>query len=491
MNTGWKLGLLLGSVAALAGGSAASLARLGFFQEAPPGFLIGGRAVPRGALLGPWLDQRRGALTAEEITLSTPEGFRRVPLGELGVEVDVSATLREARRTLDQADTPRRWWSLARRAREGLVDVPLVYRVDRARGEAYLSTLAPEVHREPQNARLDLMNHERVADVPGAELDPAATLDALEDGGVSPGTVVAVATRPVRASFTLADIANIDVSKVLASAETTFSLFGTGAGRAVNIATAARRLDGWVIAPGETFSFNKVVGPRTLEAGFTYAPEIVDEELEMGVGGGTCQVSTTLHMAVLEGALDVVERAGHSRPSSYARLGMDATVAYGKVDLQFRNPFSFPLIVHAFLPKPTVIRVELLGAEPQAKVAYSFVINRSDDFYRRITYKPHLPPGTIRLHQKGHRGLEVVSRVVTRWNDGRTTERMYFSGYRPVPEVFWVGRDVDESQLPELPEGVTRVQRRNLPRPPPSARVDPGASPDRGLALPPQERRRP
>jgi hypothetical protein len=159
---------------------------------------------------------------------------------------------------------------------------------------------------------------------------------------------------------------------------------------------------------------------------------------------------------------------------------MDATVAYGKVDLRFRNPFSFPLIIHAFLPKPTVIRIELLGAEPQARVNYSFAINNSEDFYRRITFKPHLPPGTIRLHQKGHRGLEVVSRVTTRWLDGRTTERTYFSGYRPVPEVFWVGRDVEESQLPELPDGVTRVQRRNLPRLPPSAQAAPDASPDRG-----------
>ncbi|MCS6900138.1 MAG: VanW family protein, partial [Myxococcales bacterium] len=417
---------------------------------------------------------------AEEITLSTGEGFRRVPLEELGVEVDVSATLREVHRVLDQASSLSRWWSLAHRSREGLVDIPLVYRVDRVKAEGYLAALAPEVYREPKNARLDLMNHERVADVPGAELDARATLDALEESGLTPGMVLSVATRPVRASFTLADMVNIDVSKVLASAETTFSLFGTGAGRAVNIATAAKRLDGWVLAPGETFSFNEVVGPRTLEAGFTYAPEIVDDEMEMGVGGGTCQVSSTLYMAVLEGALDVVERVGHSRPSSYAKLGLDATVSYGKVDLRFRNPFPFPLIIHAFLPKPTVIRIELLGAEPQAKVSYTFAIHRSEEFYRRITYKPHLPPGTIRLHQKGHRGLEVVSRVVTHWNDGRTTERTYFSNYRPVPEVFWVGRDVDESQLPELPEGVTRVQRRNLPRASSSARVEPGFSPSSG-----------
>lgn len=479
MNTNWKLGLALVSVLSLAGATGGVLRRLGFFQEAPPGFMIGGRAVPRGQQLGVWIDQRRSALLGQEITLATQEHFRRVPLGDLGIEVDVSATLRETRRVLE-AGGLRGWWSLARRSREGLVDVPLVFRINQPQAETYLATLTSEVYREPRNARLDLMNHERVADVPGAELDPQATINALETMAWQDGEVAEVATRPIKAPFTLADIANIDVSKVLASAETTFSLFGTGAGRAVNISTAAKHMDGWVIAPGEVFSFNKIVGPRTLEAGFTYAPEIVDEELEMGVGGGTCQVSTTLHIAVIDGALDVLERAGHSRPSSYAKLGMDATVAYGKVDLKFRNPFSFPLIVHAFLPKPTVIRVELLGADPQARVNYAFAINNSEDFYRRITYKPHLPSGTIKLHQKGHRGHEVVSRVVTHWLDGRVTERTYFSAYRPVPEVFWVGRDVDENQLPELPEGVTRVQRRNFARTPPSAQTEPGGQPSSG-----------
>jgi vancomycin resistance protein YoaR len=480
MTMRWKLGLALGSLAALLGGGSAALARLGFFHEAPPGFRVGGHIVPPGAPLGVWIDSRRSLLLDREVTIATPQGFHRLPLGELGAEVDVGATLREARRVLDGARGLRGWWSLARRSREGQVDIPLAFRVDRTRGATALAAFAPEVYREPQNARLDLMNHERVADVPGAELDPQTTLDALEGSSFDQGEVIEVATRPIRAPFTLADIANIDVSKVLSAAETSFSLFGTGAGRAVNIATAARRLDGWVLAPGESFSFNKVVGPRTLEAGFTYAPEIVDDEMEMGVGGGTCQVSSTLHIAALEGALDIQARSGHSRPSSYAKLGMDATVVYGKVDLQFRNPFSFPVIIHAYLPKPTVIRVEFLGAEPQAKVSYTYAINSSEDFYRRITYKPHLPPGTVKLHQKGHRGHEVASRVVTQWRDGRTTERFYFSAYRPVPEVFWVGRDVDESQLPELPEGVTRVQRRNFARLPRAAQADAGAQPSSG-----------
>ncbi len=465
MNTATKLGV--GLLALAVGGGVAgavTLHRHGVLDEVPTGFRVGGRVVNRGAALGDVIAAEQRRRSEQAVTLALPGEFRRVTLAEVGVSVDVAATLAAARQRLDASPGALGWWHLAQAASEGEVDVPLVWRLDEAVAAPFVASLAPSVHRDPQNARLDLMHHERVADVPGAELDPAATIERLRGLGQVSGELVEVAERPVQAAFRIADVVNIDVSKVLATAESTFSLAGTGAGRAVNIATAARKLDGRVIAPGEVFSFNDIVGPRTLEAGFTYAPEIVDEELETGVGGGTCQVSTMVHVAAVNGALEVLTRLGHSRPSAYASMGLDATVIYGQVDLKIRNPFAFPLIIHAYLPKKTQVRVELLGADPQATVKYSYGISKSDDFYRRITYKPELSEGRVVLHQKGVKGHEVTSSIVTTWADGRTSERSYLTHYRPVPEVFWVGRGVDEATLPELAEGVTKVQRRGFKR---------------------------
>src|SRR5262249_5989620 len=154
---------------------------------------------------------------------------------------------------------------------------------------------------------------------------------------------------------------------------TTYLTWGSGADRGVNIRNAAKRIDGAILMRGETFSFNDRVGPRTLERGFAVAPEIQADELTPGVGGGTCQASSTLHAAALFGALEIVERQAHSRPSSYTKLGLDATVKYPNVDLKVRNTMSFPIMIHAFFPKPTpaqqrakmeALRIELLGGDP-------------------------------------------------------------------------------------------------------------------------------
>lgn len=461
MNTLTKATLALLPLALLAAGAGAAH-HLGAFREVPPGVLVGDRVIDSETPLGVWLDEQRNLLATREIVISDGEGFDRVELGTLGVELDVAALMHDVRErtAVPLLAQP----TLLRDARAGEVSFPLKLRVDTAKAAMFLARYADAVHRAPINARLDLMSHARHDDIPGAELDLQATIARLSELPHVDGALLEIATKPIPASFRSEHIASVDVSKVLASFETTFAIWGKNAGRAENVRVAAKRIDGWLLAPGETFSFNDVVGPRTLEAGFTFAPEIVGDELETGVGGGTCQVASTLYAAALYGALDIVDRRNHGRPSAYTLLGLDATVAYGKVDLKLRNSFAFPLIIHAYFPKPTVLRVELLGADPQAKVAYSHAINNSEDFFRRLTYKPQLKPGEMVLHQKGMRGHEVVSRVVTTWPDGRRDERFYFSGYRPVPEVFWVGRDFDESQLPELPEGVNRVERRGMRR---------------------------
>ena len=221
---------------------------------------------------------------------------------------------------------------------------------------------------------------------------------------------------------------------------------------------AAAYLDGTVLAPGEVWSFNRTVGPRTLERGFVDAPVIVQDELEPGVGGGVCQVATTLFAAGVMGGLDVVKRRSHSRPSGYAPLGLDATVIDGEVDLQLRNPYPVPIIVHAFLPVPTRIRVEMLGTVAPGKVDHTYAVLKSEDFFRRIARHDELRPDQVKRHQKGIPGYNVVSTVRTRYVDGSERVRRYTSTYYPVPEIFWVGRDVDVETLPALPERATHTE---------------------------------
>jgi hypothetical protein len=257
---------------------------------------------------------------------------------------------------------------------------------------------------------------------------------------------------------TLDSLSGVDVSRVVASFETKFSTAGVGAGRAVNIALASRSLDGVVLMPGQALSFNTLVGPRTRARGYTDAPEIVGDELQNGIGGGVCQVASTLYAAALFSALDIQERWAHGRPSSYTRLGLDATVSYPSKDLRFQTELPYPVILHVFVPSPGLLRAEVLGGEPIAKVEYKYGVARSEPFLRRITRKPWLASGHAFRHQKGIKGYSVTSLVRTVYADGRVVERAYGSEYRPAPEVFWVSADYDESELPALPSDAAGVE---------------------------------
>lgn len=462
----WKpLGVALG-IASLGFGGMFGATAWRLRQQPLQGISVAGHLPPAGVSLSGWLSLIQSEMRRQTVVVAFPTeetdgrvpysriSFREVTLEQLGVELDIPRTEERVLAHLRSQELPERVgriWGLLDRPAE----LPLDWTFDAGRGEVVLQQLSPLVHRDPVDARLDLVAHRRVPDRDGRELDIPQSLDAIEHWYRDPTAVVDVATRPIPAAVRSSQLLGVDVSQVLSSYETGFG--GTGQGRAVNIERAARYLSGSVLLPGQKISFNALVGPRTLERGFTWAPEIFDDELRPGVGGGVCQAASTFHAASVMGGLEVLKRRSHSRPSSYLPIGLDAMVLYGEVDLEVRNPYSVPLIVHATLPTSTRIRVELLGRPAPGKVEYSYTVTQRHEFYRRITTKPWL--GTQRIKkQKGSYGYDVVSLVrITRPNDTQET-RAYKSEYRPTPEVFWVGPAVDQNELPKLPSGADFVE---------------------------------
>ncbi|MGG1313629.1 VanW family protein [Cohnella laeviribosi] len=118
--------------------------------------------------------------------------------------------------------------------------------------------------------------------------------------------------------------------------------------RSHNIALAAKAINNTVIFPGETFSFNQTVGMRTLKKGYLPAPVIVRGELSEGVGGGICQVSSTLFNAIDRAGLKIVKRYSHSRHVPYVPPGRDATVSWGGPDFVFQNQYNQPVLIRTF-----------------------------------------------------------------------------------------------------------------------------------------------
>lgn len=117
--------------------------------------------------------------------------------------------------------------------------------------------------------------------------------------------------------------------------------------RAVNVELAAQRINGIVVAPGEKFSFSNTILDRTTANGYVEGPIFVKGEKSTGIGGGVCQVSSTLYAAMVDAQLPATERHPHSLPVDYLPAGLDATIAGNYMDLKFTNTFSQPLLIEA------------------------------------------------------------------------------------------------------------------------------------------------
>ena len=113
--------------------------------------------------------------------------------------------------------------------------------------------------------------------------------------------------------------------------------------RTTNLILAANKINGTVLMPGEVFSYNKVVGERSISAGYKEAAIYVSGRVEDGLGGGICQITTTLYNAVVYANLEIVERSNHQFVPSYAGAGRDATVVYGAIDFKFKNNRNYPI----------------------------------------------------------------------------------------------------------------------------------------------------
>jgi vancomycin resistance protein YoaR len=404
--------------------------------------------------------ERRVRLTAAGDSARPAPPVLEATLGELGASVDVEAVAAAAWRVGRQGD----WLERARQGRaasRGDVDVPLEPRFDMRVAVERLLAFKEDLDVPPRAARFDVARKEVVPEHAGRALDVDASAAAIADvlgprgerGGEDETVDVPLVFAEVQPHVTAASLAALDASHVLASYATYFSRRGDQGPRAENIEAAAGRLDGLVILPGETVSFNDIVGARIEGNGFHKAYEIFKGEYVEGTGGGTCQVASTLHAIAFFGGLDIVERLPHSRPSVYITPGLDATVVYPTVDLKLRNPYAFPLVVHATVAANKVA-MDLLGAAKPASVTFGHEVLSTTPFGRRVVEES--TAGRPRRKQKGADGIELSRWRTIAFRDGRTRLEKSRDTYPPTAEIWQVPPGYDESQLPPLGEDFPR-----------------------------------
>jgi vancomycin resistance protein YoaR len=238
---------------------------------------------------------------------------------------------------------------------------------------------------------------------------------------------------------------------VLARFSTTYANDAEHKARASNVELGAEAINGKVIAAGATLSFNDAVGERT--AAFGYARSIVlrDGMIAEGMGGGACQVASTLHAAALLAGLEIVARAPHSRPSAYIRMGLDATVALGAaapaIDLKLKNPLAVSLTIHAKAARGTLeVWFDGVGATRPDVTLTSEILERTA-FSRVVERDKRAKEDTVRVKAFGIPGYRVKRTREIRAADGTVKRDVRIDVYPPTNEIVQVAPSLEESRI--------------------------------------------
>jgi vancomycin resistance protein YoaR len=243
--------------------------------------------------------------------------------------------------------------------------------------------------------------------------------------------------RTTVAKRTAAEAQTMGITGVVGSYHTTY---GGIPSRLHNVALVAQLIDGALIAPGASFSFNGTTGERTAEKGFQEAPVIINGELQTGLGGGICQVSTTVFNAAYDGGLEINERTNHALYISHYPLGRDATVNYPDLDLKFTNDTDKWLLLRTFVGSGS-LTVNLYGTPQNRRVETAQQPLRVVGAPRvKRVPDPTMLKGKNEVLEYGQPARATsVTRTVYDANDKVLHEDTWYSQYRSEPKVLKVG----------------------------------------------------
>lgn len=267
-----------------------------------------------------------------------------------------------------------------------------------------INKIHDEIFSEPQNASVTKNPYKISAEKNG--VDFAISIDeAKELASNVDASEIYIPLKYTKPEITISDLGEDIFGTKLGTATTIYD--STNINRSTNIDIACEKINGTILEPGETFSFNKVVGERTAKSGFKEALIYTGGEVDYGLGGGICQISSTLYNAVLKANLDIVERKNHSMTVSYLPVGQDASVSYGSVDFKFTNSRSYPIKIVA-TANTGVITISILGVleEQEYVVTLETEILETTDYKTTYEYSSSIPIGKEKLKQVGKKGYK-------------------------------------------------------------------------------------
>ena len=264
----------------------------------------------------------------------------------------------------------------------------------------------------------------------------------------SAAAVLAAAERPQNRVANLV-VSSVSVGRTTAAARamgltglvsTYETIYGGVPNRIHNVQLVAHLVNNKLIAPGATFSFNQATGARTAAKGFLVAPVIMNGEVSTGLGGGVCQVSTTVFNTAYEAGLPITARTNHALYISHYPLGRDATVDYPDVDLKFVNDTGHWLLLRTFVGSDSLV-VSLYGTPQHWRVvSMTAPLSVVTPPPVQKTPDPSLAPGTSVVLDYGSPALTTSVRRLVYASDGKLlSDVTWYSSYRSLPKIIEVG----------------------------------------------------
>lgn len=295
-----------------------------------------------------------------------------------------------------------------------------------------------EICGDPVDASYKVENRQLVMidEKPGIQFDPKAAQKIIDE---TEGNIISIPITTTPASITAAQLRATLFNDRLSTYSSKYNAGDTA--RSHNVSLASQKINEVVLAPGDIFSYNDTVGPRTAERGFRTANVYVGNKVEPGLGGGICQVSSTLFNAAVLADLRITQRSNHSLPVSYVPLGRDATVSYGSIDFRFANNTSAPIKIVASA-SGGINAISIYGTKDDKTKTIEIQTENTGTTQYKLVQKedPTLPTGTVKVEQAGSNGSSYNTYKITKQNGSVVKKELLTkSTYVPSDRIEIIG----------------------------------------------------
>ena len=278
------------------------------------------------------------------------------------------------------------------------IDIPVE---NKKPDEINLQKIHDEIYREAKDAYYTQEPFKIYSEVEGIDFDVSEAQAIINEEYKEEYTIKLKITKPNK---TINDIGTEAFPSLLSTFTTKYDRTNTN--RTTNLQLAINKINGIVLLPGEEFSYNKVVGERTIAAGYKDAKIYSNGEVVDGLGGGICQVSSTLYNTALLANLEITERRNHQFVTSYVDAGRDATVVYGSQDFKFKNNRNYPIKIEASL-NSGIAKISLYGVKEEKEYIVTFDTKTISAIPYKTKYieDSSLEVGKEKVQQNGTNGL--------------------------------------------------------------------------------------